>query len=249
MRLGELEGIVGEEDGYSAESDAAILLQGLDIPDELHERTMAELQGGQKVRVLLAQALFGQPGGAAARRADEPSGPRLDPLAARVPGPLRRHADRHLARPALPQRRSARTSPDIDYQTIITYTGGYDDMVLAKTQIRSRDRIRQRAAREEDRAVERLHRALRRRHAVEPGPVAAEGSRAAADDGAGAVEHPAPVHQVHDEAAVGQHGVRDRRASPRRTATCRSSRASARSSTAARRSCSSAATASARRRC
>src|SRR3974390_3368921 len=61
MRLGELEGIVGEEDGYSAESDAAVLLQGLDIPDELHSRTMGELQGGQKVRVLLAQALFGHP--------------------------------------------------------------------------------------------------------------------------------------------------------------------------------------------
>ena len=61
MRLGELEGIIGEHDGYSAESDAAILLAGLDIPDALHERTMAELQGGQKVRVLLAQALFGRP--------------------------------------------------------------------------------------------------------------------------------------------------------------------------------------------
>src|SRR3954470_5300809 len=61
MRLGELEGIVGEEDGYTAESDAAILLQGLDIADHLHDRTMAELQGGQKVRVLLAQALFGRP--------------------------------------------------------------------------------------------------------------------------------------------------------------------------------------------
>src|SRR6186997_3071857 len=61
MRLGELEGIVGEEDGYSAESDAAILLQGLDIAEELHARKMSELQGGQKVRVLLAQALFGQP--------------------------------------------------------------------------------------------------------------------------------------------------------------------------------------------
>ena len=81
MRLGELEGIVGEEDGYSAESDAAVLLQGLDIPDALHERTMAELQGGQKVRVLLAQALFGSPDGAAPRRADQPSRPRLDPLA------------------------------------------------------------------------------------------------------------------------------------------------------------------------
>src|SRR3974377_1110093 len=61
MKLGELEGIVGEEDGYSAESDAAILLQGLDIPEDLHSRKMAELQGGQKVRVLLAQALFGHP--------------------------------------------------------------------------------------------------------------------------------------------------------------------------------------------
>src|SRR4029453_13792562 len=61
MRLGELEGIVGEEAGSSAESDAAILLQGLDIADELHDRTMAELQGGQKVRVLVAQALFGHP--------------------------------------------------------------------------------------------------------------------------------------------------------------------------------------------
>src|SRR5512132_4139411 len=42
MRLGELEGIVGEEDGYTAETDAAVLLQGLDIPDALHSRKMAE---------------------------------------------------------------------------------------------------------------------------------------------------------------------------------------------------------------
>ncbi len=61
MKLGELEGVVGEEDGYTAESDAAVLLQGLDIPDELHGKKMGELQGGQKVRVLLAQALFGHP--------------------------------------------------------------------------------------------------------------------------------------------------------------------------------------------
>jgi ATPase subunit of ABC transporter with duplicated ATPase domains len=61
MRLGELEGVVAEEDGYTAEADAAILLDGLDIPEPLHERKMGELQGGQKVRVLLAQALFGHP--------------------------------------------------------------------------------------------------------------------------------------------------------------------------------------------
>src|SRR5256884_7708312 len=51
MRLGELEGIVGDEGGYTAETDAAILLDGLDIPEAMHERKMGELQGGQKVRV------------------------------------------------------------------------------------------------------------------------------------------------------------------------------------------------------
>src|SRR5437868_4380120 len=136
MRLGELEGIVGEEDGYSAESDAAILLQGLDISDELHERTMAELQGGQKVRVLLAQALFGHP---QALLLDEPTN-HLDldsihwlvDFLSRYDGTLIVIShDRHFL--------NAVTThiADIDYQTIITYTGGYDDMVLAKTQIRA----------------------------------------------------------------------------------------------------------------
>src|SRR6267378_4468997 len=54
---GELEGIVGEEGGYTAEADAAVLLDGLGVEASLHERKMGELQGGQKVRVLLAQAL------------------------------------------------------------------------------------------------------------------------------------------------------------------------------------------------
>ena len=103
MKLGELEGIVGEEDGYTAESDAAILLQGLDIPDEVHSRKMSELQGGQKVRVLLAQALFGHPQALAAGRADEPPRSGFDPLAAGISEYLRRHGDRDLARPALPQ--------------------------------------------------------------------------------------------------------------------------------------------------
>ena len=61
MRLGELEGIVGEEGGYTAEADAAVLLDGLGVESALHERRMGELQGGQKVRVLLAQAFFGSP--------------------------------------------------------------------------------------------------------------------------------------------------------------------------------------------
>ena len=82
MRLGELEGIVADEDGYTAESDAAILLQGLDIADDRHEKKMSELQGGEKVRVLLAQALFGTPRRAAARRTDELSRSRFRPVAA-----------------------------------------------------------------------------------------------------------------------------------------------------------------------
>jgi ATPase subunit of ABC transporter with duplicated ATPase domains len=70
MRLGVLEGIVADEDGYTAESDAAILLEGLGVPVQLHGRSMGEVQGGQKVRALLAQALFGNPG---ALLLDEPT--------------------------------------------------------------------------------------------------------------------------------------------------------------------------------
>ncbi|MGH9631286.1 MAG: ABC-F family ATP-binding cassette domain-containing protein [Bryobacteraceae bacterium] len=137
MRLGELEGIVAEEDGYTAESDAAILLQGLDIPNELHERRMGELQGGQKVRVLLAQALFGNP---LALLLDEPTNHLdldsirwLQDFLIRYEGVLIVIShDRHFLNSVCTH------TADIDYQTIITYTGGYDDMVLAKTQIRSR---------------------------------------------------------------------------------------------------------------
>src|SRR5579872_1175305 len=136
MRLGELEGIVGEEDGYTAESDAAILLQGLDIPDELHERKMGEIQGGQKVRVLLAQALFGHP---QALLLDEPTN-NLDLdsihwlqnfLIAYDGVVIVISHDRHFLNSICTH------IADIDYQTIITYTGSYDEMVLAKTQVRS----------------------------------------------------------------------------------------------------------------
>jgi ATPase subunit of ABC transporter with duplicated ATPase domains len=137
MRLGELEGIVGEEGGYSAESDAAILLDGLDVPEPLHERKMGELQGGQKVRVLLAQALFGNPD---ALLLDEPTN-HLDLDSIHwLQDYLRRQEgclivishDRHFLNEVCTH------TADIDYQTVITYTGGYDDMVLQKTQIRAR---------------------------------------------------------------------------------------------------------------
>ncbi len=136
MKLGELEGIVGEEDGYSAESDAAILLQGLDIADDLHERKMGELRGGEKVRVLLAQALFGHP---QALLLDEPTNHLdldsihwLEKFLNEYDGVLIVIShDRHFLNNICTH------TADIDYETIITYTGAYDEMVMAKTQVRS----------------------------------------------------------------------------------------------------------------
>ncbi len=61
LRVSELEGEFAELNGWNAESDAEILLNGLGIPTELHYSKMAELTGNQKVKVLLAQALFGNP--------------------------------------------------------------------------------------------------------------------------------------------------------------------------------------------
>ncbi len=60
-RASELEMEVAEMNGWEAESDAASLLDGLGIDVSLHQKKMSELEGGQKVRVLLAQALFGNP--------------------------------------------------------------------------------------------------------------------------------------------------------------------------------------------
>ena len=137
MRLGELEGIVGDEGGYTAEIDAASLLQGLDIPEALHDRKMAELQSGQKMRVLLAQALFGN---ASVLLLDEPTN-NLDLESVHW---LQKYLlayqgclivishDRHFLNEVCTH------TADIDYESIITYTGAYDEMVLAKTQIRAR---------------------------------------------------------------------------------------------------------------
>lgn len=61
IRAAELEGEFAELDGWEAESDAAVLLNGLGIPTDLHGKLMKDLTGGEKVKVLLAQALFGKP--------------------------------------------------------------------------------------------------------------------------------------------------------------------------------------------
>ena len=61
IRSAELEARFGEMNGYEAEAEAAVLLKGLGIPEENREKKMKELEGSDKVRVLLAQALFGNP--------------------------------------------------------------------------------------------------------------------------------------------------------------------------------------------
>ena len=170
MRLGELEGIVGEEGGYTAESDAAVLLDGLDIEESLHERKMSELQGGQKVRVLLAQALFGQP---QVLLLDEPTNNLdldsvhwLQDYSERV----RRRADRDLARPPLFEQRvhahRGHRLPDGDHvqRRLRRHGGGEDVGAVAH-------RKRERATRKENRATAGFYRAIQRRHAVGTGDV------------------------------------------------------------------------------
>ena len=147
------------------------------------------------MRVLLAQALFGHP---QALLLDEPTN-HLDldsihwlrEFLVRYDGTLIVIShDRHFLNAVCTH------IADIDYQTIITYTGGYDDMVVAKTQIRSRVESDNEQREKKIAQLQRLHRAVLRRHARQPGDVAPQGSRAAADDRAGPLEHPAAVHQV-----------------------------------------------------
>ncbi len=137
MRLGELEMIVAEEDGYTAEADAADLLSNLGIDVEDHGKTMKELAGGLKLRVLLAQALFGKP---EALLLDEPTNNLdldsirwLEEFLCEYRGVLITIShDRHFLNAICTH------VADIDYETIITYPGGYDDMVVTKSQVRTR---------------------------------------------------------------------------------------------------------------
>ncbi len=136
-RLGELEGLIAEEDGYSAEAEAATLLEGLGIPSGEQEKPMRELAGGLKLRVLLAQALFGKP---EALLLDEPTNNLdldtiswLEKFLQSYEGVLVTIShDRHFLNEICTH------IADIDYETIIVYPGGYDDMVVAKGQVRSR---------------------------------------------------------------------------------------------------------------
>jgi ATPase subunit of ABC transporter with duplicated ATPase domains len=138
IRLGELEEIICEEDGYSAESDAEALLSGMGIPAELHEQKMQSAPTDQQFRVMLCQALFGAPD---ALILDEPTNHLdlesiswLETFLCSYKGVLVVVShDRHFLN-AVTNRIA-----DIDYETLIIYPGNYDDMLMAKTAVRDRE--------------------------------------------------------------------------------------------------------------
>jgi len=137
MRLGEIEEIIADENGYMADSEAEILLSGTGIPLEFHEKRMEEIPTDLQFRVLICQALFGQPD---ALLLDEPTN-HLDLESIRwLENFLKIYEgtfvvishDRHFLNTVTTH------IADIDYDTIIVYPGNYDDMVIAKTQVRQR---------------------------------------------------------------------------------------------------------------
>ncbi len=135
VRLGELEVVIAEEDGYTAEAEATALLEGLGIEAQYHGQPLSVLQGGDKVRVLLAQALFGSPD---ALLLDEPTNALdiasirwLEEFLLQFSGALVVIShDRHFLNEVCTK------IADIDYETIIVYNGNYDDMVTAKAEAR-----------------------------------------------------------------------------------------------------------------
>lgn len=136
MKLGELEEIIGQEDGYVAETDAEKLLIGSGVNSDFFDKTMQHIPMDIQFRVLLCQALFGTP---SALLLDEPTNHLdltsirwLEELLQAYKGTLIVVShDRHFL--------NAVTThiADIDYEAIITYPGNYDQMVAAKSSMRS----------------------------------------------------------------------------------------------------------------
>lgn len=137
IRLGELEGIIGDENGYEAETEAEQLLEGIGIPSDKHTDLMKTLPTDLKFRVLLAQALFGSP---EALLLDEPTNyldlssvQWLEEKLMAYKGTLIVIShDRHFLNAVCTH------IADIDYDTVIIYPGNYDDMVDMKMQARSK---------------------------------------------------------------------------------------------------------------
>lgn len=137
MRLGDLEGIIAEEDGYTADSDAEVLLAGMGLSEDQFHAPMHSIPTDMQFRVLLCQALFGDP---KALLLDEPTNHMdmesigwLENFLINYSGALvvTSH-DRHFLNAVCTH------IADVDYETVIVYPGNYDQMVEAKTSVRSR---------------------------------------------------------------------------------------------------------------
>ncbi|MBM3193450.1 MAG: ABC-F family ATP-binding cassette domain-containing protein [Chlamydiae bacterium] len=137
MRLGKLEEIIAEEDGYTAESEAEVLLSGMGIPDDSFQKKMGEVPLDHQFRVLLCQAIFGKP---EALLLDEPTNHLdldsigwLETFLHEYSGTLIVVShDRHFLNTVCTD------IADIDYETVIIYPGNYDTMIVAKSDIRAR---------------------------------------------------------------------------------------------------------------
>jgi ATPase subunit of ABC transporter with duplicated ATPase domains len=136
-RFGELEEIVQQHDGYSAESRASTILEGLGLPTAVHHQPLSTLSGGFKLRVLLAQVLAGNPD---VLLLDEPTN-HLDILSIRwlekfmraFAGPVVviSHDHRFLDNVAT-------DILDVDYQTVTLYPGNYTRFTTSKVEDRER---------------------------------------------------------------------------------------------------------------
>jgi len=137
IRLGEIEEVIADEDGYSAEANAEMVLLGMGIEKDLHGQKMAQIPVDRQFRVLLCQALFGDP---QALILDEPTNHLDLESIGWLEGFLHEYKgtlivvshDRHFL--------NAITThiADIDYESVIVYPGNYDQMLVVKTSVRER---------------------------------------------------------------------------------------------------------------
>lgn len=136
-RLGDLESTIADENGYTADLEAAEMLRGIGIPDEKHADLMSSIPNDMKFRVLLAQAVYGGP---EALLLDEPTNYMDLESIHWLEGFLQEYEgtlivishDKHFLNAVCTH------IADIDYDTIILYPGNYDDMVEQKMSSRQK---------------------------------------------------------------------------------------------------------------
>lgn len=137
MRLAEIEEIIAEENGYMAEPEAEVLLNGMGIQSEMQGKKMKQIPTDRQFRALLCQALFGEP---EALLLDEPTNHLDLESISWLEGFLQNYRgtlvvvshDRHFLNAICTD------IADIDYETIITYPGNYDSMLVTKSSVRQR---------------------------------------------------------------------------------------------------------------